>query len=107
MVDLPIKETGLGLAEATYRDVNPEIIFEGILIERKQDMTKRIRDYRMLFEVTDVYNGECVDTIEVWTNHTGGGCGLQAGVYRRGERIGTWLYLNKRDEGDRLDFLQF
>lgn len=78
MVDLPVREIGLGMAESAYRSVETEIIFEGILLERTFDSTRHIRDYRMLFEVTDVYKGDCVDTIAVYTNRTGGGCGFWA-----------------------------
>lgn len=78
LVDLPIREIGLGVAEANYRSEKVELIFEGILLERTYDSTRTIRDYRMLFEVTDVYKGDCVDTIAVYTNHTGGGCGFWA-----------------------------
>lgn len=77
-VDLPIREIGLGMAEAAYRSVDAEIIFEGILLERTHDSTRHVRDYRMLFEVTDVYKGNCVDTIAVYTSNTGGACGFWA-----------------------------
>ena len=94
LVDLPVREIGLGMAEAAYRSVDAEIIFEGILLERTYDSTRHIRDYRMLFEVTDVYKGDCVDTIAVYTNHTGGGCGFWA-------KEGTYsiVFAEKDDDG--------
>ena len=79
LVDLPVREIGLGMAEAAYRSVEAEIIFEGILLERKLDSARqRPQNYRMLFEVTDVYKGNCVDTIAVYTSNTGGACGFWA-----------------------------
>lgn len=78
LVDLPVREMDLGMAEAAYSSVDAVIIFEGILLERTHDSTRNVRDYRMLFEVTDVYKGNCVDTITVYTNRTGGGCGFWA-----------------------------
>lgn len=94
MVDLPVKEMGLGIPDANYRAVKPDMIFEGILIARTHDSLRKIRDYRMLFEVTDVYKGDCVDTIAVYTNHTGGGCGFWAkeGSY-------SIIFAEKDDDG--------
>lgn len=93
-VDLPIKEMGLGLENSVIKKIDAEIIFEGILISIKHDSTKRIKDYALLFEVTDVYKGECIDTITVWTNHTGGGCGFRA-------KIGTYsIVVAAKDDMD-------
>jgi len=79
-VDLPVKEMELGISKANYRATRSDIIFEGILIDWARDsMTKRRRNVRMLFEVTDVYKGDCVDSIVVWTNpDVGGNCGFWA-----------------------------
>jgi len=97
MVGLPVKEMGLGIPDANYRAVDADMIFEGILIERTHDSLRRIRDYRMLFEVTDVYKGDCVDTIAVYTNQTEGGCGFKAKegsysiVFAEKDDDGTWF----------------
>jgi hypothetical protein len=79
-VDLPIKEMGIGIPEANYRATKSDIIFEGILIDWSRDSTtRRRRNVRMLFEVTDVYKGNCIDSIVVWTNpDVGGNCGFWA-----------------------------
>lgn len=93
-VDMPIKEMGLGVEESVIKKIDAKIIFEGILLSVQKDSTRSIRDYALHYEVTDVYKGECVDTITVWTNNTSGGCGFRA-------RLGTYSIViaafNKED----------
>ncbi len=79
-VDLPIKEIGLGLNQADYRTNNCKLIFEGKLIRRTKGSGRRALGDWLVFAVTDVYKGRCVDTVRVFTPRLSASCGFLANV---------------------------
>jgi len=79
-VSIPIKSFGLGIEDSWTGRLNDQLVFEGILVDVKQDTSKREKDYELVFEMVDNFKGECIEIISVWTNHTGGGCGFRAKV---------------------------
>lgn len=78
-VDLPIKEMGISLDNNMIRGNEESIVFEGILIDRIEDLKNpRNPDIGHLFEVTDVYNQACIDSVIVWTPPHSAACGFSA-----------------------------
>lgn len=77
-VDLPIKEMNLSLDSTKLREIDNSIIFEGILVLELFDSLSRYNQRGQVYEVTDVYNQECVDSITVWTALNSGSCGFES-----------------------------
>lgn len=73
--ELPIREIGLSItSEETNKD--SLIIFEGILIDTMLIDVPGEHSFVLIYEVTDVYLGECLDTIEIYTNSSSSSCGF-------------------------------
>ena len=78
LVDLPIAEMGLAFNPTGLGGREGALVFEGILVAAFVDSTDRHHRLANVFEVTDVYRGECLDSVTVYTGQTSAACGFQA-----------------------------
>lgn len=74
---------------------NSELVFEGILIKKEKDSLFQNRDFILTYEVTDVFVGNCIDTIVVKTAVSMASCGYQ-------DLVGSYSIIStsKNNNGD-------
>lgn len=98
-IDFPLKAINYSLDSSNITSHEIDIIFEGILIDSKLIPDKDQQDLILNFEVTDVFKGECRDTITIYTNRDMSGCGFEGA-------IGKYVILSA-ELNDNGDFIAF